>query len=118
AHVGVSGLLLGGGIGYFGGKFGFASDSVVGMDVVLPDGRLVYADAHGENKGVFYALRGAGAGSKIGIVANFYLKTHPLPPKNKTWTSQVGFPCGIDETGKRGNLDKFLDHLQNFVETT
>ncbi|MBE2270462.1 MAG: FAD-binding oxidoreductase [Anaerolinea sp.] len=57
--VGVVGYTLGGGMGWFGRKYGLAVDTVISLDVVTADGeqRKVSAD---ENADLFWALRGGG----------------------------------------------------------
>ncbi|CAI4215036.1 unnamed protein product [Parascedosporium putredinis] len=57
ADVGVSGLILGGGISYFSGRRGWACDNVRAFEVVLASGKIVKASAT-ENKDLFWALRG------------------------------------------------------------
>src|SRR3954471_10538176 len=59
AEVGVVGYTLGGGLGWLGRKHGLACNSVVSVDVVTADGRLVHADRDSEPD-LFWALRGGG----------------------------------------------------------
>ena len=73
--VGVPGLLLGGGINYFGSLYGWAANSVVNMQVVLADGSIVYANTN-ESADLFWALKGGS--SNFGIVTRFDVKTFPL----------------------------------------
>jgi FAD/FMN-containing dehydrogenase len=60
--TGVGGLTLGGGIGYLARQFGLSIDSLLGVDVVLADGRLVTASAD-LHPDLFWAVRGAAATS-------------------------------------------------------
>ncbi|TLS29219.1 hypothetical protein PpBr36_01694 [Pyricularia pennisetigena] len=71
--VGVSGLVLGGGLSYFSGKHGWACDNVRAYEVVLVSGEVVEASP-GQNPDLYWALRGGG-GSSFGIVSRFDLAT-------------------------------------------
>lgn len=73
--VGVGGFLLQGGQGWCQRGWGWAAESVVGVDVVTAEGELIHADAN-ENSDLYWAARGAGP-SFPGIVVKFYLKTRP-----------------------------------------
>ena len=64
--VGVAGLTLGGGLGILGRKHGLTSDRLIGVQIVLADGRVVHCDDNREED-LFWALRGAGAGN-FGVV--------------------------------------------------
>jgi FAD/FMN-containing dehydrogenase len=75
--VGVAGLTLGGGLGILGRKCGATSDSLVGADIVLADGRILTCDEHHETD-LFWALRGAGAGN-FGVVTSLAFRTVPAP---------------------------------------
>jgi FAD/FMN-containing dehydrogenase len=74
--VGVAGLTLGGGYGPLMGAVGLAADNLLGAEVVLPDGRLVHADAEHEPD-LFWALRGGGG--NFGVVTSLRLRLHPIP---------------------------------------
>lgn len=73
--VGVPGLLLGGGISYFGSKYGWSANQVANFEVVLANSTVVNANAK-ENSDLFWALKGGS--SNYGIVTRFDLKTFPL----------------------------------------
>jgi FAD/FMN-containing dehydrogenase len=75
--VGVCGLTLGGGLGILGRTHGVTSDSLVGVEVVLPDGRVVACDEHHDDE-LFWALRGAGAGN-FGVVTSLVFRPVPAP---------------------------------------
>jgi len=55
--VGAVGYTLGGGFGWLARKYGLSVDSVIGLDVVTPDGVFRRASLD-ENSDLFWALRG------------------------------------------------------------
>ncbi|SEP94424.1 FAD-binding protein [Microlunatus flavus] len=63
--VGVVGYLLGGGLSFYGRRFGVAANHVRSITVVLADGREVETSAEVE-PALFWALRGGGGG--FGVV--------------------------------------------------
>ena len=75
--VGIAGLTLGGGLGMLGRTYGLTSDQLVRAEVVLADGRVVDCDER-RDEGLFWALRGAGAG-QFGVVTSFWFRTVPAP---------------------------------------
>lgn len=93
--VGVGGLLLGGGIGYFSGNQGWSCDDVVAYEVVLADGQIVNVTARKDSNtdgsdtsrngssgpdysDLFWALKGGH--NHFGIVTRFDMRTFPMGP--------------------------------------
>ena len=102
--TGVSGLTLGGGLGWLVRKHGLALDNLVSARVVLADGRQLTAGAS-ENEDLFWAIRGGGG--NFGIVTSFEFKVHP-----------VGTPLAgivLHSAGKAGDV---LRHWREFERTS
>ncbi len=75
--VGMAGVTLGGGLGILGRKYGVTSDSLLGAQVVLADGRILDVDGR-RNEDLFWALRGAGAGNFC-VATSLVFQTVPAP---------------------------------------
>ena len=74
-QVGVSGLTLGGGIGWLLGTAGAACDNLVSARIITADGRLLTASAEQEPD-LFWAIRGGGG--NFGIATSLTLRTRTL----------------------------------------
>lgn len=72
--TGISGLTVGGGLGFLVRKHGLALDNLLSVDVVTADGRWVTASST-ENEDLFWGVRGGGG--NFGIITSFEFKVHP-----------------------------------------
>lgn len=73
--TGISGLTLGGGIGYLSRGYGLSLDNLVSADVVTADGRFVVASEE-ENADLFWALRGGGG--NFGVCTSLEYRLHAV----------------------------------------
>jgi hypothetical protein len=78
--VGVAGVTLGGGIGQLNRSLGVTSDSLIGLDIVVPEGergaRLIHADET-QHADLLWASRGGGGGN-FGIATSYTFRIHPI----------------------------------------
>jgi FAD/FMN-containing dehydrogenase len=73
--VGISGLTLGGGVGFLVRKYGLTIDDLLAAEVVTADGEVLQVDA--ENHGdLFWAIRGGGG--NFGVATRFKFRLHEL----------------------------------------
>ena len=76
ATVGLAGLLLGGGIGFNGRRFGLTSDNLLQTQVVTASGDILNCN-ESENSDLFWAARGSGGGN-FGIHTGFQIQAHEV----------------------------------------
>jgi FAD/FMN-containing dehydrogenase len=73
--TGVGGLTLGGGIGHLTRQCGLTIDNLLGVEMVLANGKFVSANAK-ENSDLYWAVRGGGG--NFGVVTAFHFKAHDI----------------------------------------
>lgn len=76
--TGITGLTTGGGFGYLTRRWGWASDNILGMDLVTAAGQFVRADS-AQNEDLFWGLRGGGG--NFGVVTGIDYKLYPVGPE-------------------------------------
>jgi FAD/FMN-containing dehydrogenase len=74
--VGIAGLTLGGGYGFFSRKFGFTCDSLQELKLVTADAKVVSTN---DDKELLWACKGGGNGN-FGVVTSFRFRTYEMPP--------------------------------------
>ncbi|CAN5516512.1 FAD-binding oxidoreductase [soil metagenome] len=82
--VGVSGFVLGGGLGFHMRHHGLGIDSLLATDIVTADGKLLHV-SDTEHPDLFWALRGGGGGN-FGINTAFTFKTFVAPEQATTFS--------------------------------
>lgn len=73
--TGISGLTLGGGLGWLMGRCGLACDNVLSFQVVTAEGRVLTASAE-EHPDLYWALRGGGG--NFGAVVSMEYRLYPI----------------------------------------
>jgi hypothetical protein len=74
--VGVSGITLGGGIGFLVRKLGLTIDSLLAAELVTANGDHLCVDAH-HHPDLFWAIRGGGG--NFGVATRLRFRLHELP---------------------------------------
>ena len=98
--TGISGLTLGGGLGWLTRKHGFSIDNVVSAEVVTVDGRKLKASAD-ENEDLFWAIRGGGG--NFGVITQWEFQLHPVGPE--VTAGLIVYPLAQAEAVLRGYRD-------------
>lgn len=74
--VSIAGYVSGGGVGWYGRKYGLAANSVTAIELVTADGRARRVD-HDHEPELFRALRGGG-GANFGVITAIEFRLHPV----------------------------------------
>jgi FAD/FMN-containing dehydrogenase len=74
--VGIGGITVSGGVGFFVRKWGLAIDQLLAIEIVTADGQLLKADAQ-KHPDLFWAVREGGG--NFGVVTRFQFQLHRLP---------------------------------------
>lgn len=73
--VGVTGITLGGGVGFLHRKFGLTIDNLLAAEIVTADGEILHVDSE-DHPDLFWAIRGGGG--NFGVVTKLHLRLHPV----------------------------------------
>ncbi|KAF9648818.1 FAD-binding domain-containing protein [Thelephora ganbajun] len=84
-RIGVGGFLLGGGYSYKTNQHGLAIDSIVGFNLVLPNGTVTCV-TQSTHPDLFFGLKGGF--NNFGIVTDFTMSTFP---QTEVWGGQVTY---------------------------
>lgn len=99
--VGVSGYLLGGGISFLSGQYGWGANNVKNYEIVTADSQILNVNAS-FHPDLFWALKGGS--SNFGIVTRFDLQTFP---QGKIYGGTVSY--------NTSSVPSFLDALENWI---
>jgi hypothetical protein len=88
--VGVSGLILGGGYGYWSRANGLSCDMVESFQMITWEGKTITVDATGPHAELFKASCGGGGGN-FGIVTTWNIRLFELPPDGMVQYGSVRF---------------------------
>jgi FAD/FMN-containing dehydrogenase len=106
--TGISGLTLGGGIGWLTRRYGMTVDNVISAEIVTADGEVLTA-SETENTDLFWALRGGGG--NFGIVTRWELRLHAV---SNVFAGLVVFP----EEERAAVLKHYKEYVPTLPLTT
>jgi FAD binding domain len=106
-NVGVTGYTLGGGLSWFGRKYGWACNNVTAIELVTADGEARTVDA-GTDPDLFWALRGGGGG--YAVVTALHVD---LVPVSEVYAGALLFPPELAAAGIRAYRDWTADATED-----
>jgi alkyldihydroxyacetonephosphate synthase len=95
----VGGWLACRGAGQYSTRYGKIEDMVIGLEVVLADGRIVHTEGHGPRAATGPNLTQLFVGSEgtLGVITEARLRIHPLPPaQERRAFGFTTFAAGLD----------------------
>lgn len=101
--MGVGGYILGGGLSFLSTQYGWASNNLAAVELVLANGTIITA-SDTANQDVFAAIKGGG--SNFGVVTAYIMKAYPI---GQIWGGNLIF-LGEDDN------DGILSAVRNFTE--
>ena len=108
--VGLGGLTLGGGYGFFSRKYGLTCDSLIDVNIVNGNGEIYASNG---DPSVLWALRGGGTGG-IGIVTELIFETHQAPT---TFTSYHFKSHKLDAASAKEKLEEWFEAVISLPES-
>lgn len=102
-NVGVGGYLIGGGLSFLSTQYGWASNNLVAVEMVLPNGTITTA-SNTTNPDLFAAMKGGG--NNFGVVSTYVMQAYPI---GQIWGGNFVW-VGQDKT------QGILDAIRNFTE--
>ncbi len=102
--VGIAGLALGGGYGFFSRKYGLTCDNLTRIKMVDGNGNLIDSK---ENPELLWACRGGGNGN-FGVVTEMYFKTHSAPNSFSSYRLKY----------RNLNQERFMQLIQSWFNFT
>ncbi|HVX23591.1 MAG TPA: FAD-binding oxidoreductase [Acidimicrobiales bacterium] len=93
----VGGWLACRGAGQYSTRYGKIEDMVVGLEVVLADGRVVRTEGHGPRAATGPSLTQLFVGSEgtLGVITRAWFRVHPMPPAEGRRAFGFGGPTGF-----------------------
>lgn len=82
ADVGISGLVLTGGMGPLLRKHGLTCDTLISFEMVNAEGEVIHVTKDNKHQDLFWACRGGGGGN-FGVVTSIVLQVYPV--QKVTW---------------------------------
>lgn len=107
AGVGLSGLVLSGGMGPLLRKRGLSCDTLLSLEMVDANGKVITATKDNEHSDLFWACQGGGAGN-FGVLTSMQIQVYPA--QDVTW-----FNLGWDWTAP---LEDLITAWQKFFSTS